>query len=175
VNMPDIKALTTTQTPRRIAALPHDKHGRPVPWFAAWIDGTPDFRVADEAKLRDAVRFRWCWVCGQQLGANVAYVIGPMCAINRVSAEPPAHADCSFYSAANCPFLVTPRMRRRETHLPDDTAGPAGSMIRRNPGVVLVWATRQIRPFKVDNGVLFDIGDPEWAAWFAEGPRRDPR
>jgi hypothetical protein len=167
--MPEVTAYVTEDTSRRIARLPRDKHGRPVPWFVAWIDGVPDFRVIGENKLIDAIRFRWCWVCGQPLGANVAYVIGPMCAINRVSAEPPSHADCAFYSAKMCPFLTTPRMRRRDSRMPEDMVDPAGNMIERNPGVALVWATRKVKPFRVDNGLLFNVGDPEWVAWFAEG------
>ena len=167
--MPEITAYVTAGTPRRITKLPRDKHGRPVPWFVAWIDGVPDFRVIGEAKIPDAVRFKRCWTCGEPLGANVAYLIGPMCAVNRVSAEPPSHADCASYAARYCPFLATPRMRRRETGLPEDYADPAGVMISRNPGVALVWATRKVRPFRVGDGVLFNIGEPEWVAWFAEG------
>jgi hypothetical protein len=35
----------TDKMPGRIALLPTDKHHRPVPWFVAFIDGVPDFRV----------------------------------------------------------------------------------------------------------------------------------
>lgn len=160
--------MTTTE-PRRIAALPKDRHGRPVPWFVAWIDGAPDFRIIAEHKIKDATLLRLCWICGTHLGANVAYVIGPMCAINRVSAEPPSHRDCAVYSATHCPFLTVPHMRRRESGKPAGAVEPPGTMIRRNPGVTLVWVTRKITTFAIPGGRLFDVGNPEQVLWYAEG------
>ena len=63
--------MTPTQ-PARIARLPVHK-GYPVPWFVAWIDGVPDFRVADGRKLWEAVRHSRCWVCGDKLGSKLAF------------------------------------------------------------------------------------------------------
>jgi hypothetical protein len=60
-------------------------------------------------------------------------------------------------------------MHRRERHLPPGQLDPAGIMIRRNPGVALVWTSRTFAPFRVSNGVLFDIGEPITAEWYAEG------
>jgi hypothetical protein len=160
---------TTAGVPKRVARLPRDKHGRPVPWFVAWIDGQPDFRVIAPGRIVDALRFGKCWVCGTILGGWKAFAIGPMCAINRVSAEPPAHRDCAIYSARHCPFLTVPRMRRRETGLPGDVQDPAGTMIRRNPGVAAVWVTRSFEAFQASGGLLISVGEPEEVLWFAEG------
>lgn len=153
--------------PRRMARLPRNKAGYVVPWFVAFVDGVPDFRVIAPGKLADAIRFRTCWLCGDPLGANAAFVIGPMCAINRVSAEPPSHRDCADYAARACPFLTTPKMVRRDGRLPDDAREPDGIMIRRNPGVALVWVSRnwRLRP-----GLqLWTVGDPIETRWYAEG------
>lgn len=157
--------------PERMKRLPKDPT-RPylVPWFVAWIDDKPDFRVIREGGIEDAHRLGLCWLCGQPRGRYGAYVIGPMCAVNRVSAEPPSHRECAIYAARVCPFLTRPTMRRRD--LPDDlgTTNPAGEMIRRNPGVALVWISRDYRPFLDPNGgVLFDVGEPTETLWFAEG------
>lgn len=158
---------TLPTPPPRIARLPRNHAGYPVPWFVAWINGTPDFRVIGENKLTDAIRFRCCWLCGGPLGGNAAFVIGPMCAINRVSAEPPSHRDCADYAARACPFLATPGMRRRDTALPEGATEPDGIMIRRNPGVALVWITRtwRLQP----RYRLYDVGDPVETRWYAEG------
>jgi hypothetical protein len=166
--------------PGRIARLPHDKHGRPVPWFVAWIDGAPDFRIVKPGGVAAAVALRLCWVCGVkfQRQEHRAFTIGPMCTVNRTSSEPPAHAECAEWSALNCPFLTRPSMVRRERHLPEGSTPPAGIMLARNPGVTAVWTTRyntwstfQVRDGKggARGGVLFDIGPPEWVEWFAEG------
>lgn len=155
------------EPPSRVAKLPVDGRGYPVPWFVAWIDGTPDFRVVGERKVVDAVMFGQCWICGEKLGRHVAYVVGPMCAVNRVSSEPPSHRDCAVYAARACPFLVRPHMRRREAGLPTEAVEPPGVMLRRNPGVALVWVTKTVR-FRRGVG-LFDIGEPTETLWFAEG------
>jgi hypothetical protein len=163
--------MTTPEPPSQIARLPKDKHGRPVPAFVQWIDGVPDFRVMRGDFLADAHRFSLCWVCGQRRGRIVTFAIGPMCAVNRTSAEPPSHYDCALYSALACPFLSNPRMKRRERGLPEDKF-VAGNMIERNPGVTLLWTTRTYKPFRVPaaqgGGALFELGDPEKVEWYAE-------
>jgi hypothetical protein len=155
--------------PGRIARLQHDKHHRPVPWFVAWIDGEPDFRILRPGAVGIALASRCCWVCGMLMTKHSpqAFTVGPMCAVNRVSAEPPADYDCAVYSAKHCPFLTTPNMERRQRHLPAGTADPPGVMIRRNPGVALVWVTKP-KLWRYRGG-LFDIGEPQWVEWFARG------
>lgn len=154
--------------PPRIARLPRDKHGHPVPWFVAWIDGAPDFRLIGPGRIEDATRFGNCWICGLHIGATAAFVIGPMCAINRIAPEPPSHIDCADYAARACPFLATPAMRRREGGLPDETTPPPGIMIRRNPGVTLLWITKRWTRFRTDDGWLFSVGEPTATRWYAE-------
>jgi hypothetical protein len=160
--------------PDRIKRLPVDARGYPVPWFVTWENGVPEFRIMDGAKFVRAVRERLCWVCGQTLGSFLAFNIGPMCAVNRISAEPPSHRECAEFSAIACPFLSRPHMRRREGGIPAESAG-AGVMIKRNPGVALVWVTKRYElvktepgPRRVDN-TLFQMGDPTDLLCFAEG------
>lgn len=154
--------------PSRMITRPLDQRGYPIPWFVAYVNGEPEFRAMDGAKLKAALRDHKCWTCGQPLGRYATYVIGPMCAVNRVSSEPPSHKDCAEFAARGCPFLTLPKAQRREANLPPGRA-PAGIMIERNPGVTLLWTTRAFKPFKVSNGVLFDIGDPCQVQWFACG------
>jgi len=141
-----------------------------VPWFVAWFDGKPDFRVVDHVKLVRAVKERRCMICGGVLGRYLAFAIGPMCAINRVSSEPPSHTDCATFAAKVCPFLANPSKPRRETDLPEND-GMAGEGLKRNPGVVLVWVTKHYAPFRAPGGagVLFQIGPAEEWFWFAQG------
>jgi hypothetical protein len=163
---------STAIEPASIARLPHAR-GFAVPWFVEWIDGVPDFRVMDGRKLQRAVADRRCWVCGGRMGRHAAYVIGPMCAVNRTSAEPPSHCDCATYSARACPFLSRPHARRRDLspELAAQAAEPSGIMLERNPGVTLVWHIEGKVRTKPDyrGGLLFDIGDPVETLWFCEG------
>jgi hypothetical protein len=165
---PELEAL-----PPRIARLPVDGRGYPVPWFVAWENGAPEFRVADGEKWARAVRDRLCWVCGDPLGAYLVFVIGPMCGINRTTAEPPCHRECAEWSARNCPFLTRPQMVRREDEIVNNERHAkegAGCPITRNPGVTLLWTTREYRVFSDGRGGrLIRIGSPRAVAWYAHG------
>jgi hypothetical protein len=156
--------------PPRIAKLPVDKRGYPVPWFVAWVDGEPDFRVVEQGRIVEAITTQKCWICGEGLGRYLAFVIGPMCAVNRISSEPPSHRDCAEFAARACPFLTMPKMKRNEHGLPEDYQAPAGVFIKRNPGVALIWITKTYHLIKErGGGILFEIGNPVEVLWFAEG------
>lgn len=157
--------------PPKMLGLPRDHVGRPIPWFVHWEDGRHDFRVADAAKIPLAVQGQRCWVCGSRLGRHLAFLIGPMCTVNRITSEPPAHRECAVYSAQACPFLSRPAMRRRETGLDESRTAP-GVMVLRNPGAVAVWMTSRYHPFRAErgaDGVLFQIGEADEVLWYAEG------
>lgn len=163
---------TTIPMPQSMARLPTHR-GFPVPWFVQWIDGEPEFRVMDQRKLPKAVRERRCWVCGGKMGKYMAYVAGPMCAVNRTSAEPPSHMSCAVYSALACPFLSRPHAKRREGGLPEERTTPAGVAIMRNPKASMVWIVEGPLRLKGDGkgGQLFDLGEPveNGVHWFSRG------
>jgi hypothetical protein len=165
---PELEPLT-----ERLARLPVDDRGYPVPWFVAWHDGKPEFRAMDATKWAKAVRERRCWVCGDRLGAYLAFVIGPMCGVNRTSAEPPCHLECAAWSARNCPFLVRPQMVRREDDEINESKlveQSAGTALSRNPGVAMVWVTKSYSLF--DGGgtqPLIRIGEPVLIRCYAHG------
>jgi hypothetical protein len=169
-----VDAMTTlTALPERMRALPIDDRGYPVPWFVAWHDGKPEFRAMDGEKFVRAVREKLCWVCGGRLGTRVCFVAGPMCGINRTSSEPPSHLECARWSAVNCPFLSNPRMVRREDEEINNARfrdNAAGLAIARNPGVAMLWITRQFEVFDAGKGrPLIQMGEPESVEWFACG------
>ncbi|UQR65088.1 hypothetical protein LRP30_07480 [Bradyrhizobium sp. C-145] len=118
-----------------------------------------------------AVKRSLCWVCGQPLGQYKAFPIGPMCAVNRAIAEPPSHLECAEYAVRACPFLTNPRMRRNEKNMPAGRQEPVGMMIKRNPGVICIWVTKEFRVMRDGNGALFRVGDPTSVTWWAEGRR----
>lgn len=167
--MPNKLRSELPSLPARMAHLEIDERGYPVPWFVQWIDDKPDFRVMHAGKRIRAVNLRLCWVCGQPLGVHMAFMIGPMCALNRVTAEPPSHRDCAEYSAKACPFLTRPHAKRREANLPEEITIP-GLGVMHNPGVSLLWITRSYRTFPDHKeGFLLRVGDPVEMHWYAEG------
>lgn len=167
---------TDVEVPSSMRSLRRDSRGYIVPWFVHWDGDTPDFRIIGDGKFAAAVEQSRCWVCGGERGRFAAFVVGPMCAVNRVSGEPPCHRECAIYSAMVCPFLTRPKMRRNDKDLPPETFNDDGSTkvtggfgIARNPGVALVWVTRKWRCESVFNGYLISIGDPTATLWFCEG------
>lgn len=170
--------LIALPAPERMAGLPRDARGWIVPWFVEQLaDGSYDFRVASEYKRVVAVRHGLCWLCGQPLGKYRAFVLGPMCAINRTTSEPPCHRDCAAWAVQVCPFLSRPHARRRTDNVPDGVEQPGGLHLDRNPGVMLVWITTRFGTFKVKSsdapgavdGWLLTIGDPSTVLAYAEG------
>jgi hypothetical protein len=162
--------------PPRIARLPQDSRGYPVPSFVEWINGKPDFRVMQPAHFIRCVKQKRCWVCGDVLGQYQTFVVGPMCIINRTSSEPPSHRECGRYSARVCPFLAIPAMRRIEAHMPAHTT-MAGMGIARNPDVTCLWTVHDYRIFRTQanpsvgtgEGILFQMGEPVEVEWWTQG------
>lgn len=158
-----------TSLPPQIAALKVEARGYPVPFFVSWIKGEPEFRAVDPRKIEEAHKKKLCWICGRRFShdSRRAFLIGPMCAVNRISAEPPSHLTCALFAVSACPFLSRPLAKRR----PMEGGGqaPAGLMIERNPGVILLWTTRTYRVLRDNGGMLFRVGEPIKTQWFCEG------
>jgi hypothetical protein len=166
-----LRAELPADIPPAIAALPRDSRGYPVPYFVQWIEGEPDFRIIDPAKLRACKVAGLCWVCGKPLPERYAFVIGPMCAINRTSQEPPSHLECANWSVRACPFLTKPQMKRREDELTEKYEGNvAGFGIKRNPAVSLIWEANHYELFQDGKGgELVHIGPPLAISYWKEG------
>lgn len=152
--------------------LPKDEVGRPIPFFVEYIDGKPDFRVMSSKNMDRAMRSNLCWVCGRKLTRGTGtFVVGPMCVVNSVSAEPPSHFPCAKWSAQACPFLNQPGKVRRESNLPDGYGEPAGLMIARNPGVTALVTTTTWDVFRPDPrqaAVLWRF-TVEQVVWMSQG------
>lgn len=161
--------------PGRIRQLPRNKVGYPIPFFVGvnTDTGELDFRITDVAKEIRCIRESLCWICGQTLNASATFVAGPMCTVNRVSAEPPSHEVCAVYAAKVCPFLTRPNMQRREHGLPEPKDGPAHKpgFVPRNPGVSALWTTRKWTLYAPpnQNGYIYRLGFPCTVRWYAEG------
>lgn len=154
--------------PRRMARLPINERGFPVPYFVAKVGDTWDFRAFSGDKVTACYKRRLCWLCGQPLGKYLAFVIGPMCSVNRVSSEPPSHLDCAHYAVRACPFLTKPKMRRNEVDKPPGKV--AGISLDHNPGVMVIWVTTDYHAISDGaGGVLFQVHEPTNLLWYAEG------
>lgn len=157
--------------PPRIRRLPVDDRGFPVPYFVQTVNGKPDHRLTDSRKVAACHRFGLCFICGERLGAHRAFPVGPMCGINRVSAEPPSHRECARWAVEGCPFLSRPHAHRRPITEVVTRVAP-GKMLERNPGVTLIWITKKYEVIRVPGQPscgLFSFADPVELLAYAEG------
>jgi hypothetical protein len=101
----------------------------------------------------------------------MCFVIGPMCAINRNTAEPPCHRECAEFSVQACPFLRFPNRKRDGDDMPEGRApGGEEAMITHNPGVTCLWVTTSYKPYRAPNGdTLITVGAPVDVVWWAHG------
>lgn len=164
--------------PPRMSRRPISNKGFPVPFFvtARDKDGNWDFRFVNPRTTEYCHNKRLCWLCGEPLERfrPFCFTIGPMCSINRVSSEPPAHIDCAAYAVKACPFLARPAMRRNDADLTEAQKGAMiadapGIAVAHNPGVILMWITKKYRIERDGGGYLFFIGEPSELRWFKEG------
>ena len=168
-----IRPNLKTIVPDRMRRRPLDARGYPVPWFVAWIAGKPDFRIVDPNKFRLALDKRRCWLCGAQLGKYATFVVGPMCTINRISAEPPSHMECAKFAVRGCPFLTIPTAQYREANRPENYRANPG-MATHNPEVSALWTCDEWHAARVMGadgapGVLVEFGEPKSVSYWREG------
>jgi hypothetical protein len=164
-----LSPLDIVPMPARIANLPRDHRGYPVPYFVEWLNGKPQFPIASPVKWARCVGKRLCWVCGEPLGRSLVFAIGPMGTVNQVSAEPPAHRECTLYAMQVCPFLINPRMGRVPTERLGEAVPPGGVWEPANPGVMAAWSTRSYSIVRTATGPIISVGDPFAVEWWTRG------
>lgn len=95
--------------PPRIAKLPTDKRGYPIPWNVLLdVDGNPMFTVNDSQKHLTALHESLCPICGERTGKWKWFVGGPKSAFdpNGWYFDLPGHCECMEYALQVCPYLA---------------------------------------------------------------------
>jgi hypothetical protein len=110
--------MTDVPVPPRLAHRPRDKRGYIVP-YAQFIDakGEPQFKVMDDARVRDCLTRHCCGLCGQPMGRHVFFIGGHLCVQNGYFYDPPMHRECAEYALRVCPHLA--RVKGRYGPIPE--------------------------------------------------------
>ncbi len=154
---------------------PHEMRGRPVdhrgfyvPWFVTrkTAEGHWDFAGVDTNRLVECLEKGVCWVSGVPLGKFASFVVGPMCCINRVSAEPPVKRNIAEWSVKVCPFLSRP-LAKRPGEAPEGHVTP-GIMVADNPGLEFIWTCKRSEVYRGPEG-LFRLGEPDSVTAWTKG------
>lgn len=69
-------------------------------------DGSPDFKVVNEARRREALAKNLCHLCGKRLEQPIVFIGGPKAEKNRVFMDGPMHEECARYATKVCPYLA---------------------------------------------------------------------
>ncbi|MGW1106087.1 hypothetical protein [Streptomyces sp. NPDC002540] len=125
--------------PGRVAGLPRDERGYPVPSENAWVRGKPQLALQDFRRSGTLWAGARCAICGLALGNDVPYrlfaddEVHPTLKAGACTRfDGPGHRECMLFSGAACPFFVSPVSRRSQDHhdVPKGTKrGPRASLI----------------------------------------------
>lgn len=148
--------------------------GFPVPWFVAYVDGKPDFRMIDPKKMQYALEQDKCFVCGKKhIKGLYFFITGPMGLANGVHSDCPLHLDCAKYSLQICPHLFFERTQRNETgdlyKYVSATTGQAG--IKEKPSELYLIKANKYKTIPGPEGgrlIKFNVVDFE-EFWYENG------
>lgn len=103
------------EIPKELSHLKIDKRGYPIPYFVSWINGEPEFRYMDAARVKRIIENKLCHICGIKLPKDYFYFIsGPVGLQNKVSSDAAMHRVCAEFSLRACPHLFLQKAERRE-------------------------------------------------------------
>jgi hypothetical protein len=156
--------------PPCLAHLP--MHGNlPVPWFTAWPNGKPDFRMRDPKRNNEAVRNGLCGICGRWIQlkprtATLVYVVGPLCLKERVVYGPPQHEECARAAIELCPFLALEERDRSERAGSENTIVPREEVPPKPSRVGLAFVRRYSWVRGPSAQLYSFIDEPERVEWW---------
>lgn len=103
-----------------MAHLKLDDRGYPIPFFAGYIDGKPNFRFQDVNKRAICIKEHKCPICGKKLPKDYSYVLtGPLGLKNRIVSDAPMHRVCAEFSLNVCPHIHFEKAQRIEEGPPE--------------------------------------------------------
>jgi hypothetical protein len=144
--------------PDRIAALPKDSRGYPIPWnVLTGNDGKPIFTVNDSERHLMALRLQLCPICGGRLGKWRWFVGGILSAfaLNGGYYDLPGHHECESFALSVCPYLSAPKYLGRidvpdVNKVPEDVMLANITMMPERPDVFCAVASDSMEILQAD-------------------------
>jgi hypothetical protein len=169
-------AFLSVPVPAKMAKLPRDRRGYPIP-DSAFIrpDGTPDFTTVDHAKWITAAKFRRCGICGNTMHGRVWFVGGPACEANRLFFDHPMHEECAKYALQVCPFLALPVMhyRKKQEEVIGFIKQPVHSMSDVKPDRFMLGKCHKYDVVQFGPDLLLRASEWEELTWWVEGKQQE--
>jgi hypothetical protein len=104
--------MTGIPIPHRMAHLPLDRRGLPVPVIVMHdLAGNPIFAANDEMERQRVIREDRCQICGDRLNRGRWFVGGTLsvAAKHGLNLDSGMHDECCHYALKVCPYLAAPR------------------------------------------------------------------
>lgn len=167
---PSTNSFAAVPIPRRLSRRPRDSRGYPLGCLVLIKpDGTPDFRATDVSKWVAVVKGRCCSLCGESLGANIAFIGGPLSHENRVFTDPGMHLECALYAMKVCPYLAMPNSRHARKVAPVEGISykVTEHVTVAKPERFFIAVTKAYHPYQLEDGSLVVRAGP-WLSteWF---------
>ncbi|MFD2422665.1 hypothetical protein [Amycolatopsis pigmentata] len=132
--------------------------GLVVPWITPrTADGRYLFGSVDQDRMAQALKRRWCGVCGQPLGSRFVLMMRLSDLPRQCTNEPALHPQCSAYTTSACP-MIGGRLDRYRTSRPrlDHTMLPSPDATKRQGASAEPWFAVWLATYRVitDHGNL---------------------
>jgi len=172
--------------PERIAQLPRDRRGYPIPFIVMRDDaGEPQFVVNDTRKVYEAMVRKLCGVCGQGLEAEVWFTGGASNALMNgdvgVYVDGPLHEECKTFAMEVCPHLAHRMTKPVNLEPIRRHMGEEGVRLRDAsvlPGVPTLFVavkTARFKPARLEGGLGWKVDKPFLRVEYWRGGQQLPR
>jgi hypothetical protein len=167
--------FSTVPMPERIARLPRDKRGYPIPSSAIVnLDGSVDFTTLDMKKWVRLYKLRGCGVCGTAMYSRVWFIGGHLSHHNRMFFDHPMHEECARYALQVCPFLAIPRMgyrKRDNNEMSENALGPTvlNMVSLERSSALMLGKTHSYKLVKIRDSILLFASPWESVTWWSAG------
>lgn len=137
-NLKGKEYIKSIPIPDRVASLPRDERGYPIPYFIPIVDGKENFKYMDAPKQLRCATQRICMICGQKLlPKQYWYITGPIGRKNFTVSDPAMHEECARYSLAVCPHM---HYEKADRTTGADESPPEIVVLAKPPQVFLIHA-----------------------------------
>lgn len=140
--------MPNVHIPSFLKHLKINDKGYPIPFFVAYVDGKPDFRLLDPKKQHYCIHQKLCAICGKKLFKDSYYFIsGPIGYTNGVSTDPAMHRECAEYSINVCPHLHFEKSERRDKGI-EHLKNEQDCMLEQKPPMILLVKAHKFKDFR---------------------------
>jgi hypothetical protein len=130
--------------PEKMQHLEIDPRGFPIP-FIVLIDaeGTPHFKINDEAVVHHCLNEKVCHICGKKLNKEFWFIGGQISAFHPQGAfnDGAVHKECGLFALQVCPYMAYSQYKAFKT---EDQVQKAGEKIVGRPEIKALYNPTQM-------------------------------